>query len=76
MTEDTPPPEEGPASPTVTGRYGRLSLGEDGVVVYDRYQTEAWIHSDVSYALPVPSTVEVVDPGDGRDADVAGSEGD
>lgn len=47
------PPGEGESTNTpVTNRYDRISLGDDGVIVYDRDRVDAWIHSSVAYELP------------------------
>lgn len=62
-----PPEEGGSTGPPVTERYDRISLGDDGVIVYDRDRVDAWIHSSVAYDLPPrESTPDVghVDPGE------------
>ncbi|QZX99098.1 hypothetical protein [Halobaculum rubrum] len=51
MTVD--PPDGDPSTdPSGTSRYGRLSLADDSVIVYDRDRVDAWIQSSVAYDLP------------------------
>lgn len=62
-----PPGNGGSTDTPVTHRYDRISLGDDGVIVYDRDQVDAWIHSSVAYELPPrESTPEArhAEPGD------------
>ncbi|SHG93375.1 DUF7331 family protein [Halobaculum gomorrense] len=75
MTEDTLA-DGGPTAPAMTDRYGRISLDDDSVVVYDRERTDAWVQSDVAYTLPLRRPTGVHEPPDGTDADAAGSEGE
>ncbi|QZP39455.1 DUF7331 family protein [Halobaculum magnesiiphilum] len=55
MTTDPRAEGDAPTDPSVTHRYGRLSLGDGGVIVYDRDRVNAWIQSSVAYDLPAPA---------------------
>lgn len=75
MTDDEPP-DGGGTKVTATGRYDRLSLGVDGVVVYERDQTDAWIQSDVVVTVPVRRPIDVTGSPDDGGSDDAGSRGE
>lgn len=56
--------------PSSSHRYGRISLADDSVIVYDRDRVNAWIQSSVAYDLPPRESApdaSRVDPGSGDD---------
>lgn len=57
-----------PADPGASRRYGRLTLADDSVVVYDRRRTDAWIQSDVSYTVAARADPSAPSVGDGGPA--------
>lgn len=55
MTDESIPPESRTNQSTEV-RYGRLTLDDATVIVYDRNHTSAWIQSDVAYPIPTRTT--------------------
>ncbi|MFC7068593.1 hypothetical protein [Halobaculum lipolyticum] len=77
----TAAPADGASSEPVAGppgpdddRYGRLSLEDGAVIVYDRSLTSAWIQSDVAVPLPGGPAVGPPEPGGAGDRGAVGGD--